>query len=171
MLFHHSLGDFILTRSRFTDFLVYEIRKDGHVVNLEDYEVREFGSDPTSLACVREISPADFFYKQYPNETKKDQSSTPVLATSLDSKSSPTLAGEQPDSKINDQISDEDRQILEDLVGVEATNQLVDLYQSTFQAKGGAETAKGRRVVFPAGAERQKRTVTHQVRFLSPPLR
>lgn len=40
-----------LTRSRYTDFLVNEVRKDGKVLHLEDYAVAEQPTDAVSCSC------------------------------------------------------------------------------------------------------------------------
>ncbi|KAL1869184.1 hypothetical protein VTK73DRAFT_3353 [Phialemonium thermophilum] len=93
-------------RKRFTDFLVYEIRKDGTVIHLNDFE------EPPQKIARKQIS----------NESTKPHSSNDATGKE------PALAAEEgvPDVKPPVHISDADRLGLEGLLGQVATDQLVE---------------------------------------------
>jgi hypothetical protein len=151
-----------LTHASFTDFLVNEIRKDGVVLHLRDFEEQQAPA-PVS-------SPFQF--------------TTPVMmplhvilsltATSqvvIDRKASAAPIKKPDEKPTIIQIPEEDRKALADLLGEPTAQKLVQL-DETGQAKKGVLPPKERTITFDAITDRTKRGTIHQVcgHLLSPTL-
>ncbi|KAK4230786.1 putative pseudouridine synthase [Podospora fimiseda] len=124
------------TRKRYTDFLVYEIKKDGTVIHLYDYEEIKGSAQPDKT------------------ENKRDSNSSDSLALVLRAETP------QPSPELVTEITSDDREKLVKLVGVRATEELVQ-FDQRIQSKKPMSYAE-RTVIFDAGTDRTQRTLTHQ---------
>ncbi|KAK3340145.1 pseudouridine synthase [Neurospora tetraspora] len=111
-------------RKRYTDFLVYEIRKDGTTVHLREYEEQE--------PLVPKAAPA--------------QPTPETVASTTEPEIKP--------------ISDEDRQLLVNLINESATERLIQLDEAV-QAKKKISAGE-RTVVFDPITDRAQRASLHQ---------
>ncbi|KAK0711522.1 pseudouridine synthase [Lasiosphaeris hirsuta] len=132
-------------RKRYTDFLVYEIRKDSTVVHLHDYEVDE---EQEKLA-------QNFAAQGHPGA----QSFTPIVQPNA--RIPPAIASpvEKP-SITPSPISEEDRVILEKLLQEDVTAKLIKLDENV-QSKKSLSPAE-RAVAFNAIIDRAVRSTVHQ---------
>ncbi|KAK4169311.1 pseudouridine synthase [Cladorrhinum sp. PSN259] len=124
------------TRKRYTDFLVYEIKKDGTVIHLHDYQEIKASVQPEKA------------------DKKPETTASDSLALVLHTEPS------EPSPEPIIEVSADDRQKLVNLVGEIATEQLVE-FDRRIQSKKPMAPEQ-RTVVFDAGTDRTQRTLTHQ---------
>ncbi|RYP73176.1 hypothetical protein DL771_003812 [Monosporascus sp. 5C6A] len=145
-------------RTRFSDFLVYEISKDGEVVHLHDYHTN--ARDYTKTETPRQAA-------QRPDE---GQTPKTAKAESVVQPGSTTVSGPQssirdsgpPEAENNSSspISSSDESILIDLLGQATTKELVAFYVKIRQNPKAKPKSLGA-VVIPAISDRAKRSQIH----------
>ncbi|KAK3997358.1 hypothetical protein QBC44DRAFT_93498 [Cladorrhinum sp. PSN332] len=127
------------TRKRYTDFLVYEIKKDGTVMHLYDYEENKASAQAEKT-----------------DKTDKKHEPTPSNSLALVLH----VDASEPSPEPIFEISVDDRQKLVNLVGEKAAEQLIE-FDGRIQSKKPMAPEE-RTVVFDAGTDRTQRTLTHQ---------
>ncbi|KAL2261907.1 hypothetical protein VTK26DRAFT_3031 [Humicola hyalothermophila] len=123
-------------RKRYTDFLVYEIRRDGHVLHLRDFEEDEQATQT-----------------QDPNGRRTN-------FNRLDSKPSVASLNKQDNKPNIVPISEDDRNALVGLIGESTAHKLIKLHENIL-AKVQLEP-KDRTVVFDPITDRSQRAIVHQ---------
>lgn len=129
-----------LTYHRFTDFLVNEIRKDGTVLHLEDYNEEERATAP--VCCLPQhklLGHSQLTHPQPSNASKPPQGSPPVRA-----------------------IEKEDVVSLQKLLGEDATASLVALYERINLSGSKRLEPETNSVKLPP-MERENRGAVHRV--------
>jgi len=144
-----------LTRLSYTDFLVNEIRKDGTVLHLRDFEENEVvapvrPSSPRSSSLptylVLQLSCPNIFPSQAPTERKVSAVAAPVPP-----ENTPKVYP----------ISDDERTAVVGLLGEPVAQKLIEL-DANVQAKKPMNPNE-RSVVFDPVTDRSTRAVIHQV--------
>ncbi|EMR71159.1 putative trna pseudouridine synthase d protein [Eutypa lata UCREL1] len=143
-------------RTRFSDFLVYEIGKDGEVVHLNDFHTspQEYGRTDTSRQAV-----------QKPAIVQAPKTPMTEAGVKLESTTIPEIkdAGklEQPKSENTPEMAiPSDKSALIDLLGQETTDELVAFYTKIKQDPRAKPKSFGD-VSIPAVTDRAKRSKIH----------
>ncbi|ELQ41921.1 tRNA pseudouridine synthase D [Pyricularia oryzae] len=132
-------------RKRYTDFQVFEVRKDGSVIHLSDFQQaarRPPQSRPEADAASK---------SSHPNGNLNE---LPVAKGKPSPKEAPAVV-----EATYHPISDEDTALLCELLGNDATEQVIDLDKKV-QAKDGS--SRGVIIKFPSITDRALRTKVHQ---------
>lgn len=139
---------FLLTcsRHRYTDFLVYEIRKNGKVVHLED-----FAEDAPQ--------PREDKVSSHALDIRNPSAAHELLLTLALQPQQPAQSSAPPPVQIQP-ISDEDKEVLRNLVGPSVASQLID-FDRAIQAKERLSSEKNQ-VVLDQVTERDRRATIHQ---------
>ncbi|KAI1330438.1 pseudouridine synthase [Xylariaceae sp. FL0255] len=144
------------SRTRYTDFQVHEITKDGEVVHLSDYH-----KNPRALARGSPQS------KSLPSApTRPSQQSTPTIPAAqsgLDDITNRERASDEKSSQLDQllatDISEDDQTTLEDLVGQTTVDELLALYGKIQQDPKAFP--RGQNVRIPPTADKAQRSQVH----------
>ncbi|KAI1180026.1 pseudouridine synthase [Nemania sp. FL0916] len=146
------------SRTRYTDFLVNEITKDGKVVHLHDFHrnARELSRAAASQHAATQVSA--------PKPSKPDDATSTVGDTNTVGSDKEHTAKEnsnpQADHAPSDKISDTDIDTLVDLVGQTAADQLIVFFTKIQQNSKPLPNAH-EFVTIPAIGEKSKRSQIH----------
>ncbi|KAI0097630.1 pseudouridine synthase [Nemania sp. FL0031] len=145
------------TRTRFTDFQVNEITKDGEVVHLSD-----FHNNSRELARATGQTAATTPAAQKPSQSNKpvrtvDESMTAATKKERATEAKPSSqAGELP----KDSINEPDKNVLVDLVGSKTAEELIGFYAKIQQNPKAAPKTQGD-VSIPAIGDKSRRSRVH----------
>ncbi|KAH8894965.1 pseudouridine synthase [Thozetella sp. PMI_491] len=134
-------------RKRYTDFLVYEIAKDGTVIHLYDYP-EETPASANLTATSRQVSQ---------NSTTASSRSVSGTSTQPTQTTQPTQPAPVPEVK---PISDDDRGTLAKLIDENTTKELIELDEDIQAQKWSL--VKGKSIKLPVIEDRDARRMIHQ---------
>ncbi|KAJ8127344.1 hypothetical protein O1611_g6292 [Lasiodiplodia mahajangana] len=146
------------TRTRFTDFQVNEITKDGEVVHLSDFHnnSRELARATSQSATTPPP------VSQRPPQTDEPVRTVDEGAITIANKECPVEA--KPDTQVEeppkDSINESDKNALVDLVGLKTAEELINFYAKIQQNPKAAPKAQGD-VSIPAIGDKSRRSQVH----------
>ncbi|KAI0114843.1 pseudouridine synthase [Daldinia grandis] len=146
-------------RTRYTDFQVHEVSKDGEVVHLHDFQTntKELAK-PTPHQPTGKLQGAKPLHAE---EGKTPTAGTADTATVNDTASQPSASSEQPkDGGSSIIISVSDQTVLIDLLGQNTAEGLIDLYSKANESTKGQPKAS-KFVTIAAITDKAQRSRVH----------